>query len=57
MADVRDHYVWGLAQKEVTAPDDNKTGELFTPETRFGMNSYSEAKELKYLTPEGTSQK
>ena len=53
MAEVRDHYVWGLAQKqEVTPPDDSKTGELFTPQTRFGINTYSEPKELHYLTPE-----
>ena len=53
MADVRDHYVWNLAQgRETVPPDDTKTGELFTPQTRFGMNTYSEAKELRYLTPE-----
>ncbi len=53
MADARDHYVWNLAQgREATPPDDRKTGELFTPQTRFGMNAYSEPKELHYLTPE-----
>jgi putative heme-binding domain-containing protein len=53
MVEARDHYVWDLAQrKEATPPDDKKTGELYTPPTRFGMNTYSEPKELHYLTPE-----
>jgi putative heme-binding domain-containing protein len=46
MAAVRDRYVWAIAQgKPVAAkPDDSKTGELFTPETRFGepRQKYSE---------------
>ncbi len=53
MAEARDHYVWDLAQrKEATPPDDKKTGDLITPPTRFGINTYSESKELHYLTPE-----
>ncbi|HZM01731.1 MAG TPA: PVC-type heme-binding CxxCH protein, partial [Candidatus Saccharimonadales bacterium] len=53
MVEVRDHYVWALAQnKEATTPDDSQTGELFTPKTRFGLNTYSEPKELHYFSPE-----
>lgn len=56
MAAVRDRYVWDIAQgKPVSgAPDDSNTGELFTPETRFGnpRQKYSEADELRYLSPE-----
>ncbi|VTS00093.1 PVC-type heme-binding CxxCH protein [Tuwongella immobilis] len=56
MAAVRDRYVWDLAQgKQVAAkPDDSETGELFTPQTRFGdpRQKYSEAPELRYLTPQ-----
>lgn len=55
MAAVRDQYVWDIVNgKEVAAkPDDSKTGELFTPPTRFGepRQKYSEAEELRYLTP------
>lgn len=44
MAAVRDQYVWDIAAgKEVAAkPDDSKTGDLFTPQTRFGQVKYSE---------------
>ena len=55
MAAVRDRYVWDIAQgKKVSpAPDDSKTGELFTPETRFGLMKYSEAPEgPRILSPE-----
>lgn len=55
MAAVRDRYIWDIAQgKPVSAvPDDSQTGDLFVPETRFGQKSqsYSEAAELRYLTP------
>lgn len=54
MAEVRDRYVWDLAQgKPASAPDDSGTGELVIPETRFGnpRQKYSEADELRYLTP------
>jgi putative heme-binding domain-containing protein len=55
MAAVRDRYVWDIAQgKSVSgAPDDSNTGELFTPETRFGnlRQKYSEAPDLRYLSP------
>jgi len=54
MAEVRDHYVWDLAQgKKVAAkPDDGKTGELFVPPTGVGRWPTKEPKELKYPTPE-----
>ena len=56
MAEVRDRYVWDLAQgkSNPTAPDDAQTGELFEPPTRFGepRQDYSEAEELRYLTPQ-----
>ncbi len=56
MADVRDRYIWNMAQGKPVPdkPDDAETGELFTPETRFGneRQKYSEASELRYLTPE-----
>ncbi|MFN9037287.1 MAG: SGNH/GDSL hydrolase family protein, partial [Planctomyces sp.] len=56
MAEVRDRYIWDLAQGKnpVGPPDDSATGELITPETRFGnpRQKYSEATELRYLTPE-----
>lgn len=56
MAEQRDRYVWDLAQgkSDPAAPDDSKTGELFVPQTRFGepRQDYSEAEELRYLTPE-----
>ncbi len=55
MATVRDRYIWDIAQgKSVAAkPDDSKTGELIVPPTRFGapQQKYSEAEELRYLTP------
>jgi putative heme-binding domain-containing protein len=56
MAQVRDQYCWDIAQgKEVpTAPIDDKTGDLFVPQTRFGdpRQKYSEAESLRYLSPE-----
>lgn len=56
MAEVRDRYVWDLAQgkTDVAKPDDSQTGELFVPKTRFGepRQDYSEAEELRYLTPQ-----
>lgn len=56
MAEVRDRYVWDLAQGKVDPPkpDDSQTGELFVPATRFGESrqDYSEAEELRYLTPQ-----
>ncbi|HEY1186126.1 MAG TPA: PVC-type heme-binding CxxCH protein, partial [Gemmata sp.] len=46
MAAVRDRYVWDIAQGKKVAekPDDSKTGDLFTPPTRFGepRQKYSE---------------
>ncbi|MBL8819425.1 MAG: c-type cytochrome [Planctomyces sp.] len=56
MAEVRDRYIWDLVQgKSVPEkPDDSTTGDLITPETRFGnpQQKYSEADALKYLSPE-----
>jgi putative heme-binding domain-containing protein len=55
MTDLRDRYIWDLAQgKSPSPPDDSKTGELVVPPTRFGnpQQHYSEPPELKYLTPE-----
>ena len=56
MAEVRDRYIWDLAQGKPNAPkpNDAETGELFVPETRFGepRQDYSEAEELRYLTPQ-----
>ncbi len=55
MADLRDHYVWDLARgKSPAPPNDNATGELVVPPTRFGnpQQHYSEPAELKYLSPE-----
>lgn len=56
MAAVRDRYIWDLAQGKSVPPqpDDSNTGELYVPPTRFGdpRQSYSEPKELRYLTPE-----
>ena len=58
MAAVRDQYVWDIATgKEVAAkPDDSKTGDLFTPQTRFGVpnQKYSENQEggPKILPPD-----
>ncbi len=55
MADVRDRYIWDMAQGKPVpdAPNDAETGELFEPQTRFGepRQKYSEADELRYLTP------
>lgn len=38
MCEVRDRYIWDIAQGKPVPekPDDSKTGDLFTPETRFG---------------------
>ncbi len=55
MTDVRDRYIWDLAQgKSPSPPNDDKTGDLIVPLTRFGnpQQHYSEPAELKYLTPE-----
>ncbi|MCI0334550.1 MAG: GDSL-type esterase/lipase family protein [Planctomycetes bacterium] len=55
MAELRDRYIWDLAQgKSPTPPDDSTTGELLVPPTRFGVptQDYSEPEELRYLTPE-----
>ena len=58
MAAVRDQYVWDIAAgKEVAdKPDDSKTGELFQPQTRFGVpqQRYSENAEggPKILPPD-----
>lgn len=56
MAEIRDRYVWDLAQGKSVPdqPDDSQTGELLVPQTRFGepRQKYSEADELRYLTPQ-----
>ncbi|MCY2936892.1 MAG: GDSL-type esterase/lipase family protein [Planctomycetota bacterium] len=58
MAAVRDQYVWDIAAgKTVPAqPDDSKTGDLYTPNTRFGVpgQKYSENQEggPKILPPD-----
>ena len=56
MAEIRDRLIWDMAQGKAVldAPDDAKTGELIVPPTRFGEpgREYSEAKELRYLTPQ-----
>lgn len=56
MAEVRDRFVWDMAQGKAVAdaPNDADTGELFVPQTRFGepRQDYSEAEELRYLTPQ-----
>lgn len=56
MAAVRDRYVWDIARGESvpTRPDDSKTGDLYTPPTRFGepRQKYSEAETLRYLSPD-----
>jgi putative heme-binding domain-containing protein len=56
MAEVRDRYIWDMAQGKTVAdkPDDSATGDLIVPETRFGVErqKYSEAPELRYLTPQ-----
>lgn len=55
MAAVRDQYIWDLASgKPASKPSDDNTGELIVPPTRFGnpRQAYSEATELRYLTPE-----
>ncbi|MBB5353370.1 putative heme-binding domain-containing protein [Haloferula luteola] len=50
----RDRVVWALAAGQEATPDDSSTGELFVPPTNFGNVTYSEPKELKYLTPEAS---
>lgn len=56
MAEIRDQYIWDIAAGKPVpdSPDDSATEELFVPETRFGnpRQDYSEAEELRYLTPE-----
>ena len=54
MATVRDRYIWDLAQGKLVsnAPDDSETGDLAPPKTAFGTKSYSEPKDLRYLTPD-----
>lgn len=56
MAEVRDRYVWDLAQGKTVPdkPDDSSTGDLFVPTTRFGepRQKYSEADTLRYLSPD-----
>lgn len=56
MAEIRDRYIWDMAQGKTVAdkPDDSATGDLIVPETRFGVErqKYSEAPELRYLTPQ-----
>ncbi|MBX7169072.1 MAG: HEAT repeat domain-containing protein [Pirellulales bacterium] len=56
MAAVRDRYVWYIAEGKPVpeVPDDSQTGELYLPTTRFGEpgQNYSEAEELRYLTPD-----
>ncbi|MCA9083729.1 MAG: c-type cytochrome [Planctomycetaceae bacterium] len=56
MAEIRDRYIWDMVQGKPVPdqPDDSGTGELFVPETRFGepRQDYSEAEELRYLTPQ-----
>jgi putative heme-binding domain-containing protein len=58
MVNVRDRYVWDMAQEKKVAPkpDDSQTGELHVPPTLFGQRDYSEPKELKYLSPEESIQ-
>ncbi|MBA4190643.1 MAG: heme-binding protein [Planctomycetaceae bacterium] len=53
MAAVRDRFIWDMAQgKQVAAkPDDSKTGELFTPPTRFGQVQKSEAADGPRILP------
>ncbi|GAA5484796.1 DUF7133 domain-containing protein [Haloferula sargassicola] len=48
----RDRVCWERAAGREAEPDDSKTGELFVPPTNFGNVTYSEPKELKYLSPE-----
>jgi putative heme-binding domain-containing protein len=56
MAAVRDRYIWDMVQGTPVPerPDDSGTGDLIVPPTRFGDpgQKYSEAEELRYLTPE-----
>lgn len=54
MAAARDNLVWELAkgQRIPSAADDSKTGDLFTPPTRFGIQKYSEGETPNILPPE-----
>ncbi len=56
MAELRDELVWARAKGQGLndRPRDEESGELIVPPTRFGdpRQSYSEPKELRYLTPE-----
>ncbi|MCA9193713.1 MAG: HEAT repeat domain-containing protein [Planctomycetales bacterium] len=59
MVEVRDHYIWDLAngQPVPERPDDSGTGEVFIPETMFGTRDDAfrenrEPKTLVYPTPE-----
>ncbi len=56
MVAVREKRIWEIAAGKTTSTtvDDSQTGELIVPPTRFGQpgREYSEANELKYLTPE-----
>ncbi len=53
MVAVRDRYVWDIAQGKPVAekPDDSKTGELFTPPTRFGQVAKSESPDGPRILP------
>jgi putative heme-binding domain-containing protein len=59
MVAVRDRYLWDLAAGRPVPeqPNDEATGEVFTPETMFGTRDENfrkmrEPEELRYLTPE-----
>jgi putative heme-binding domain-containing protein len=56
MAAVRDQYCWDIALGKAvpSVPNDEGTGDLHVPPTRFGNpgQNYSEAEELRYLTPD-----
>jgi putative heme-binding domain-containing protein len=54
MAAARDRRVWALARGDPApdAPDDRDTGTLADPPTTFGSKTYSEPKDLRYLTVE-----
>lgn len=56
MAALRDRRVWEIAAGNLDAPppDDSDTTPLLVPPTRFGdpRQKYSEADDLRYLTPE-----
>lgn len=55
MARLRDEAIWAVASgKPAPKLDDTSTEQLIVPPTRFGTptQSYSEPKELKYLSPD-----